>query len=47
MLKNSQIPNAKPRFDVLVTDTFQNATGRDQTNWIRVYGSHLETSRSS
>jgi hypothetical protein len=36
MPKTTQRPTTKPRFDVLVADTYQNSTGEDQTNWIRV-----------
>jgi hypothetical protein len=36
MLKNPTTPTNKPRFDVLVTDTYQNSAGEDQTNWIRI-----------
>lgn len=36
MLKDTKTLNAKPRFDVLVTDNYQNGAGEDQTNWIRV-----------
>ena len=35
-MKDTQTGTTKQRFDVLVADSYQNAAGETQVNWIRV-----------